>query len=60
MAFNGQTRHYEMPGAFLGAERDEFGYTEGDYVRMMDDVAGKYSELRELVDSKLTKCSHHR
>lgn len=60
MAFNNRTRHYQMPGAFPGAERDEFGYTEADYVQMMDDVASKYIGLREPVDSRITRCSQHR
>ncbi len=42
MSFNNnQSRVYQMPGAFPDAEKDEFGYTEEDYLGMMDDVASK-------------------
>lgn len=60
MAFSNRSRHYHIAGEFSGAERDEFGYTKDDYVRMMDDVASKYVRLLDIVDSSITKYSRHR
>ena len=43
-----------MPSAFSSMERDEFGYTEDDYVRMMDDVASEYNRSSHVVGSRMT------
>lgn len=51
MAFNNQN---QMPGAFPGAERDGFGYTQDNNVRMTDDLASKYDRLLDFVDSRVT------
>ena len=51
MAFNSQPRQPRGPGTFSNVERDEYGYTEEDYVQMMDDVTSKYKKPPDMVGS---------
>ena len=57
MAFNYQPQQFQMPGAFPDADRDEYGYTEDDYVQMMDEYAGEYHGLPEVLDSGITSAA---
>ena len=59
MAFNNQLREYQMPGAFPETDRDEFGYTPGDYVQMMHEIDSKFHRLPGFGDSRLTMHRYH-
>lgn len=57
MKFDNQDRDYQMPRASPITQRDEYGYTEEENLRMMDDVASKYIRIPKVVDSRITRYS---
>lgn len=59
MAFNNQPGQPGMPGNFSNVERDEYGYTEEEYVQMMDDVSSKYKKPPDMVGSTVIGYRRH-